>query len=129
MGRRIQICIDCADAEGLAAFWAEALGYEVASAPGEFGTWQEFSHAESTAGERWCQVLDPDGTGPTLLFHTVPEHKVVKNRVHLDVFVPDGNVDGEIARLCELGAVHLRTDGDGGFAVLEDPEGNEFCVA
>jgi hypothetical protein len=129
MGRRIQICFDCADAERLASFWAEALDYDVAEPPSGFNTWSDFSVAESQSGERWCQIIDPAGRGPTVLFHTVPEPKEVKNRLHLDVFASDGDIEAAIAQLRILGATHLRTDHDGGFAVMQDPEGNEFCVA
>ena len=128
MGRHLQICIDCASPANLASFWAEVLEYKVDDAPGEFNTWAEFSLAESPSGEQWCRLVDPDRAGPPVLFHSVPEHKLVKNRVHLDVFVRGGDIDGEVLRLSSLGAVHVRTDHDGGFAVMQDPEGNEFCV-
>lgn len=129
VGRRIQICVDCRDAEALASFWAEALAYEVAKPPGHFTSWEEFSIAESASGERWCQVVDPDERGPSVLFHTVPEPKVTKNRLHLDVFVSTGSIDQEIDRLLALGATQVRTDPDGGFTVMTDPEGNEFYIA
>lgn len=124
----MQICVDCSDADGLASFWARALEYEVAAPPSGFVTWADFSADESLTGERWCQIADPDERGPRVLFHTVTEPKAGKNRLHLDVFVSDGEIDTEIARLRELGATHLRTDRDGGFAVMQDPEGNEFCI-
>lgn len=129
MGRRVQICFDCRDVEVLASFWAEALAYEVSQPPDAFDTWAAFSAAESQSGERWCQVVDPDGHGPSVLFHSVPEPKVVKNRLHLDVFVPGGDLEPEVARLRALGATHVRRNDDGGFIVMSDPEGNEFCVA
>jgi predicted enzyme related to lactoylglutathione lyase len=69
-----------------------------------------------------------NGTGPRLLFQVVPEDKVVKNRVHLDVAVPDRQA--EIQRLVELGGTRLRDVEEDGEAwtVLQDPEGNEFCI-
>ena len=89
-------------------------------------------------GEGWAVIVDPDGHGPAVLFHRVPEAKVGKNRLHLDVFLSPGApveerrplVAPEVDRLVALGATHLRTDDDGDdyYAVLHDPEGNEFCV-
>jgi len=74
-------------------------------------------------------LVDPDG-GPALLFQVVPEEKVAKNRVHLDL-VPDATRDAEVARLLDLGATlvgdHRRPDGTG-WVTLADPAGNEFCV-
>jgi hypothetical protein len=75
-----------------------------------------------------------------VLFHRVPEPKVGKNRVHLDVRVSAASevsaktrrrqVDAEAARLQTLGGIHLRTEEDEHdyFAVMTDPEGNEFCI-
>src|SRR5436853_473695 len=71
-------------------------------------------------GEQWSRLVDPDGVGPELLFHRVPEGKIVKNRMHLDVRLAPGAppaerrrlVDAEATRLRGLGAVHVRTDED-----------------
>ncbi|KDN87655.1 glyoxalase [Kitasatospora cheerisanensis KCTC 2395] len=68
--------------------------------------------------------------GPVLYFNQVPEPKAVKNRVHL-CLRPETARDGEVDRLLALGAVLVadRRNADGtGWAVLADPEGNEFCV-
>ncbi|CAN5291725.1 hypothetical protein BH20ACT5_BH20ACT5_08040 [soil metagenome] len=87
-------------------------------------------------------LVDPDGAGPRTWFQQVPEGKVVKNRLHLDVHVGGGRqqpldvrrtrVDEEVRRLVEAGATVARTlsqDGLDHYAVvLQDPEGNEFCV-
>lgn len=77
-----------------------------------------------------CMIMSPDRT-QLLLFITVPDDKVVKNRVHLDLRPADGTREDEVARLVELGAVELadfrRSDGSG-WITLADPEGNEFCV-
>ena len=66
---------------------------------------------------------------PTFLFVQVPEGKVAKNRIHLDVMAPD--VDAEAARLVELGATRVADMEEYGYTwtVMTDPEGNEFCVA
>ncbi|MGA5065846.1 VOC family protein [Streptomyces exfoliatus] len=106
------VTIDCADADALAAFWAQVLDVEVT--------------AEDGVGDP--EVVSP---GAALLFIQVPEEKVVKNRVHLDLQPQDRTRDEEIERLLGLGAtlVDDRRNPDGtGWATLADPEGNEFCV-
>jgi hypothetical protein len=140
VGRPIQIDIDCADPEALAAFWAEVLQYRVADPPAGFDSWGAASAADAREpGEGWCRVIDPEGRGPSILFHRVPEAKVAKNRLHLDVFVaplgrePEENwpiVDAEVERLTKLGATSLNrvTETEQCFVSMTDPEGNEFCV-
>jgi hypothetical protein len=124
MARQLQVAIDCADPDRLAGFWVEALGYQRVGPP--------------PSGD-WSQIVDPDAVGPPLLFHRVPETKVVKNRVHIDYRVrPSGSsdetarpyIEAEVQRLISLGATHVRTDDDEDdyYAVMQDPEGNEFCV-
>ena len=77
-----------------------------------------------------CLIMSPD-RAQVLLFITVPDEKVVKNRAHLDLRPVDSTREREVARLVELGAVQLadfrRPDGSG-WITLADPEGNEFCV-
>mgnify|MGYP000402599368 CR=1 FL=1 len=78
--------------------------------------------------ERAYACVDPDGVGPRLFFQRVPEGKTVKNRVHLDVDVPDLEVAANAAEA--LGAERVGDvvyDELGGFQVMADPEGNEFC--
>lgn len=84
--------------------------------------------------------IDPSGVGPRLFFQRVPEGKVVKNRVHLDVRVGTGLVgeerlaalEAECVRLVTLGAARVRVlPADGvneSCIVMQDPEGNEFCL-
>jgi uncharacterized protein YndB with AHSA1/START domain len=104
------VTIDCADAARLAGFWAAALGYVPAG-----------------GGPDWAALEEPSGAGPRLLFMRVPEPKVVKNRVHLDLNVEDRLAEAE--RLVALGARQLRTVAEGaGWMVMADPEGNEFCI-
>ncbi len=86
----------------------------------------------------WFACGDPSGVGPRLFFQRVPEGKVVKNRVHLDVRVGTGLVgeerlaalEAECARLLELGAnrVRLLHDDNDSCIVMQDVEGNEFCL-
>lgn len=144
MARRMQVVMDCADPARMAAFWAEALGYVEQPPPGDFDTWAEALTSMGVPEEdhgRAGAIVDPDGVGPRVFFQGVPEGKVTKNRVHLDVFVdllpdaPDEQrhaaQDAEVARLVGLGATKLEEVLDMGFrhVVLQDPEGNEFCVA
>jgi hypothetical protein len=139
MARRLQVAIDCEDPDRLAIFWAEVLGYQVRKPPEGHDSWGDYSKSVAVEpGEAWSMVVDPDGAGPSLLFHRVPETKMVKNRVHLDVVLAPGEdketsrplVDAEARRLVSLGATHVRTDDDEHdyYAVMQDPEGNEFCV-
>lgn len=86
-------------------------------------------------------VEDPDGRGPRLFFQQVPEGKVAKNRVHLDVRAAPGlrgeermaALEAECERLVARGATRVRRDEpappmSAGFIVMTDPEGNEFCL-
>lgn len=112
------ITFDCHTWEPLIEFWSQALDYaEDPDNPNEPGDPEGF--LRSTTG------------GPGLLFIPVPEGKTVKNRVHLDIVPTDRTRDEEVDRLLGLGATlnddHRRENGTG-FAVLRDPEGNEFCV-
>jgi len=110
-----EIVIDCADHGAVVDFWQAALGYE-----------------REGVNEQYVALFRPGPSEPgrpTLLFQKVPEPKVVKNRVHLDL---RGEVmAGEVERLRGLGAtvVAERSLGDLRWTVMADPEGNEFCVA
>ncbi|WP_420369955.1 VOC family protein [Curtobacterium sp. L1-20] len=139
--RQVQVTFDCADPERVARFWCEVLGYEVPAPPPGFDSWDAFDRTlppERQGSAFACQ--DPAGVGPRLFFQRVPEHKVVKNRVHLDVRVGSGLVgderlavlDAERDRLIALGATQVRrmpADGiDESCIVMQDVEGNEFCL-
>ncbi|WAZ25120.1 VOC family protein [Streptomyces cinnabarinus] len=106
------VTIDSADAYGLAAFWSQVLDLPL--------------HEDDRPGDEYPLI---EGAG--LLFATVPEPKTVKNRVHLDLEPQDRTRDEEVERVLALGAtlVDDRRKPDGtGWAVLADPDGNEFCV-
>ena len=138
VAQRLQVAIDCQDPERLAEFWASVLDYQVGEPPVGYASWTE--HALDQAeepGEFWIKIQDPDRLGPTLLFHRVPEPKTVKNRIHLDVKAPASSADDRgdqvqafIERIVNWGGTKVRdvTDDAGYFAVMNDPEGNEFCV-
>jgi hypothetical protein len=138
------LVIDCADPDRLARFCAAALGYELAPAPAGFATWNDFYRELGVPEEELVdgadRISDSEGDGPTIWFHVVPEGKVVKNRVHLDVRAGTGLVgaerlatlEAECARLVALGAARVRLlpadDENESCIVMQDIEGNEFCL-
>jgi hypothetical protein len=139
--RQVQVTFDCAEPERVARFWCAVLGYVVPPAPEGFASWDDFDRAlppESQGAAFACE--DPSGVGPRLFFQRVPEPKVVKNRLHLDVRVVTGLVgaervaalEAEGERLETLGARRVRllpADGvDESWLVMQDVEGNEFCL-
>ena len=144
MARDVQITFDCADPAGLAAFWAEALGYHLQDPPEGFESWEQALEAMGVPPESRndaSAVLDPDGSRPRLFFQRVPERKQVKNRVHLDVRAAPGlegdarmtALEAEAERLVSLGATRLQRYEPApplgaGHIVMADPEGNEFCL-
>jgi len=110
------ICIDCIDPHRIADFWAAVLGYTIRpSAPEE--------------PPDYSIALDPPEGGLRIWCNKVPEPKVVKNRVHIDINMPDA---AELARLQRLGArvLHELRDAEGRvkWTIMADPEGNEFCA-
>ena len=106
------LTIDCHDPKLLADFWCAALGYRLDEID------EEGAAIEPASGPDW-----------TMLFLVVPDEKVVKNRLHLDLR-PRGSMASEVARLEHLGGSPItRVDEGGNFwTVMADPEGNEFCV-
>ena len=144
MVTQIQIVFDCADPARLAAFWESALHYLSPPPPSPHASWDDWARAEGIPEDRWSDARaleDPDAARPRLYFQKVPEGKVAKNRVHLDLNVSDGAsvpleerrslVDAEVARLKALGATDERgaMEKRGEYWVrMNDPEGNEFCV-
>ncbi|MCB5167383.1 VOC family protein [Streptomyces bambusae] len=139
--RQFQVTFDCAEPARLAAFWCEVLGYVVPTVPEGFATWEEYHRTLPPEDEIYFACTDPSGAGPRLLFQRVPEGKVVKNRVHLDVWTGAGLVgeerlatlEAECARLMALGGKHVltqRADGVNESCItMQDIEGNEFCLA
>jgi predicted enzyme related to lactoylglutathione lyase len=107
------VTIDCTDPRSLAEFWTKALGLEVAfDAEGWF-----------------IQLRSPaDPAQPAIGLQKVPEARAGKNRVHVDFTTDDR--EGEVERLVALGATRGEEHTVPGltWTVLQDPEGNEFCV-
>jgi hypothetical protein len=144
VSREVQITFDCGDPDGLCRFWAEVLGYQLQPPPPGFDSWDAFLESVGVPPDQRntrSAALPVDGDGPRLFFQQVPEGKTAKNRVHLDVRAAPGLVgeermtalEDEATRLLGLGATRLRRvepDGamEAGFIVMQDPEGNEFCL-
>jgi hypothetical protein len=136
---RTQVTFDAADPHALAAFWAELFGCAVEDhsvlvdqlvADGRMPAEDRIVVDGRSAFRDVSACRDIGGTEPRLYFQRVPEAKVAKNRVHLDIHVePDRKAD-EVARLTRLGAELISTHDDRGplTYVMRDPEGNEFCL-
>jgi len=139
-GKIGNITFDCANPRELSQFWAAVLGYP-------WQDWPPEMKAQLLAGglteadlEEKSVAMDPTGVGQRLYFQRVPEGKVVKNRVHLDINPsPEGKatseqIDAEKDRIVALGATvhHLQDEQWGPLReyhyVMQDPEGNEFCI-
>jgi len=105
------VVVDAHDPAALARFWVDVLD------------WMIFYESDTEV-----VISKDDKTFPGLVFVPVPEEKTVKNRLHIDLN-PTEDRDAEIERLVGLGARRIDIgQGDVGWTVLADPEGNEFCV-
>jgi hypothetical protein len=103
------LTFDCADALVVARFWAAALGGEL--------------DEDSTSDKAFVEA--PGWGGPNLWFQRVPEPRTVKLRMHFDLRAP-GTIQDEVDRLTALGATVADVQDE--LTVMQDPEGNEFCV-
>lgn len=145
MAVAFQVTFDCADPDAMAGFWSTALDYRLPAPPQGFDTWEAFLESMGTPESEWnsrSAIEDPDGSGPRIFFQRVPEPKTSKNRVHLDVNAGGGhateaderrrNVDAKVEELTAAGATVVRTHDEAAWderwVVMQDPEGNEFCV-
>ena len=117
-----ELAIDCADPSALGRFWCSVLDYVVQDE--EDGVVTIGSPAVPEGKSR------PGPVPPTLTFARVPEGKVGKNRLHVDVNATDREQEDEVRRLLDLGARHadVGQGDDVSWVTLADPEGNEFCV-
>lgn len=112
VGRLEGVAIDCGDPEPLVEFWSNVLGVEV-----------------KQREDDWIVLAPPSAGAPHLAFQTVPEPKVAKNRLHLDLAVDD--LRAAVDAVETLGATRVGSvvEEDGGrFQVMADPGGNEFCL-
>jgi hypothetical protein len=143
MDRRMSLTLDAADPRALGTFWALALGYVEEPPPPPYEDWPAAFAGWGLPHERWNDayvVVDPDGAGPRLFLQKVPEPKTAKNRLHLDVGVPGATRErpatrdqlrAHAGRLVAAGAQVEREVDDpmmGFWIVMDDPEGNEFCI-
>ena len=143
MAIKLQVVFDAADPPKLAAFWGEAIGYVEEDPPDGFDSWEAWAVANDLPREDWdnyASRVDPDGAGPRLFFQRVPEPKTAKNRVHLDLDVSGGRgtpiedrrrrVADAVERAVAAGATRVKAYDEAGqhWVVLQDPEGNEFCL-
>lgn len=154
MALTFQVTIDCRQPRVLAEFWCAVLGYVIPAPPGAeqspsnsaqaWSEWEAFLAKIGAPQQTWesrAAAEDPDGLGPRLFFQQVPEAKVTKNRVHLDVRAAPGlggaermaALEARCVELVSLGAARRRRvepdlPREAGFIVMADPEGNEFCL-
>ncbi|MFD2417766.1 VOC family protein [Amycolatopsis pigmentata] len=136
---RTQVAFDCADPHAQAAFWAQVFGSEVEDhstlvdqlvADGRLPADERIVVDGRSAFRDVAACRDLSGVEPRMFFQRVPEDKVAKNRVHLDIHVDEDDKDTEVERLKKLGAEFVETHRDRGPVthVMRDPEGNEFCL-
>ncbi|NUL45046.1 VOC family protein [Cellulosimicrobium funkei] len=144
----LQLSVDSARPHELADWWADALRWEVEPQDEEFirrmlaeGQASDTETATHRGRLVWASgaAINPpgkaDGAGdqPRIVFQAVPESKSVKNRVHWDLREPGADDErraGELRRLIDLGATRVGSGRQGPWTwtVLQDPEGNEFCL-
>ncbi len=152
MSRDLQVTFDAHDPRALSSFWRDALGYVHPGPPGvdlpdgadPLAAWDDFLRRMGVPSDQWntrSAIEDPDGQGPRVFFQQVPEDKIAKNRVHLDIrAAPELQgeermtaLEAESERLVALGGTRLRRHApappmSAGHIVMADPEGNEFCL-
>ncbi len=118
--RIVSVPIDCTDAELLATFWSDVLGWQIVKRG-----WQRTEH-----GADGVSIGSADGGAFEIDFRWVPDApSPSKNRLHLDINPTDREQDSEFERLLALGAKPVDIgQGDVSWHVLADPEGNVFCL-
>ena len=120
----------CEEPDELATFWAETLDYELEPIPPEFADALEAAGHDPSDGRA---IFDPTGDGPRLFFKRMPKSSTEHIPIHLDLAVPDRAE--AVAELVERGATEIETKTfhigphEQMWTVMEDPEGNGFCVA
>jgi hypothetical protein len=126
-----ELVIDAHDLRKLAEFWCAVLDYKILDQEPdvlEIGPKDFDADPGPALVEQWKERARAKPPTPTIVFVSVPEEKVAKNRLHIDVS-PLGDHQQEVERLLALGATHADIgQGDVRWTVMRDPEGNEFCV-
>lgn len=144
MALTYQVVVDSADPHTLADWWAETLGWDLEPsnegfirrmiAEGQAAESDTTTHNGVLVWAAGQAVVHPAGRdagpGSRILFQAVPEPKTVKNRLHLDIKVGDGNLESELERLTARGATELYRgrQGPSSWITIADPEGNELCL-
>jgi Glyoxalase-like domain len=144
MTTRWTLTFDCHDVAAMARFWTVALGYVEAPPPEGWDSWEAWLRHFEVPEEEWADGVsldDPQGVLPSIGFLKVPEPKVAKNRLHLDLQVAGGRhieqskreelIESMVEVLVEAGGtVSYRSIQAGALdhVTMADPEGNEFCV-
>ena len=143
MATAVQVTFDAIDPAKLAEFWASAIGYVMQPPPDGFDSWEGWADSMNIPEENRndaSALVDPDGAGPRFFFQKVPEGKAAKNRLHLDLRIGGGpelslderknRIDAEAVRIEALGATRVGPMEVRGsyWVIMQDPEGNEFCV-
>lgn len=131
-----QLTIDAADPHTLSDFWAEALGYQLEDHDDQIQQLLDAGHVDESLTVRhhgrlsWIIGSALRGADRRILFTRVPEPKTIKNRWHIDLNVGREQVPAEVDRVVGLGATKVREVEEWGqfHVVLQDPEGNEFCI-
>lgn len=111
----VSIVLDCRDPQKLSDFWIEAIGY-----------------TPTAVFNQYVVLTDPAHKGPNLILQGVAEPRVGKNRMHWDWLTQNAtDYQAEVARLEKLGATSTGETNEMGirWTIMQDPEGNEFCVA
>ncbi len=142
VGRTVQVTMDCRDPWSQMLFWNEVLGYELPPPPPGFDSWEAFKETLPPERRNFAAAAeDPEGVGPRIFFQQVPEERVGKNRLHLDVRAAPGlqgeermaTLEAEADRLVALGGSRVERfepspPMGAGHLVMADPEGNVFCL-
>ena len=106
------VVVHCFEFEKMIRFWKDALGYRIREDP----------------SEDWAVISDPSGHGPNMSFQKRDRKREKRGWIHLDLYASDR--EGELKRLLALGAKQYpwRYPESADYVVLEDPDGNLFCV-
>lgn len=139
MSRTVQVTFDATDAYALCAWWSDILGYEMEDVTERVQQVLDQGYVTEADIERRdgrlffagvATARDPEGTGPRLYVQSVPEPKTAKNRVHLDLTVNQEDLDAEVAEVVAKGGTFVEFGAHPGqrWAVMRDPDGNEFCL-
>ncbi len=134
MSTPFQITVDCADADRMADFWSQALDYQHLAAPAGFDSWGSFADAygiERPAPGSIRVIVDPAGAGPTIKFIRAELSPSAVAGFNFEL--RPGDEEAKEAKITQLRAIGGRLvdrhrSPNGWWAVVADPEGNEFCV-